>query len=300
MKKALVVLSGGQDSTTCLAICMALLTKGSIDAIAAVTFDYGQRHVRELQAAKDIAELCGVTEHEIVQVGPILAGTSPLTDPNQPLEQYKDFASMDAIIGDRVEKTFVPMRNALFLTLAANRAVCMGATMIVTGVCEADNANYPDCRQDFIYSQERTINEALGFDRGDERYIHIWTPLMTSSKAKSIDMLMELGVNAFALLAFSHTAYDGAYPPVGNDHATLLRAEGFRQAGVADPLIVRAAMDGLMPYPGTENYDAYHARQQLGVKDSELQFAIKAHQARLQAGAIRRHNAAVDFSKAVQ
>jgi len=256
MKKsiALVVLSGGQDSTTCLALAMAEKAKGHFDEVHAVTFDYGQRHSRELDAAYQIGRLAHVDGHEFVEVGSILKGTSPLTDRNQELEQYEDHDSMAAIIGDRVEKTFVPMRNALFLTLAANRAVVLGAHAIYTGVCEADNANYPDCRLDFINSQERTINEALGFVWEDEGHIRIETPLMTLSKPESVYLLNGLGMETFCWLAFSHTAYDGQYPPLGKDHATVLRAHGFEEAGLPDPLIVRAVMEGLMEMPTTSNY----------------------------------------------
>lgn len=253
--KAMVVLSGGQDSATCMAL--AALRHEEVHAI---TFNYGQRHIRELQAARDVAFFCGAASHEIIDVGPnVLHGTSPLTDPSQPLEQYEDFGSMDKIIGSRVEKTFVPMRNALFLTLAANRAVCLGIQKVYTGVCEADNANYPDCRASFIQAQEDTINEALGFDLSDLRYISIETPLMQLSKAASIGML-ERTVDGLWLLAFTHTAYDGQYPPLGSDHATILRAEGFRQAGIPDPLMVRAWMEGLIPYPKGAPYDTQWAQ----------------------------------------
>lgn len=248
--KALVVLSGGQDSTTCLAWALAQGWE-----VSAVTFDYGQRHAIELQAAFQVAELAGITErHEIVKVGEILAGTSPLTNKAEALETYKDYASMDAIIGDRVEKTFVPMRNALFLTLAANRAVVAGATFLVTGVCEADNANYPDCRKSFINAQEWTINEALGLNEKmpSPDAIRIQTPLIAMTKAESIHLLAKLG--KLWWLAFSHTAYDGTYPPVSKDHASVLRAEGFVQADLPDPLVLRAHMEGLMPLPDTNNY----------------------------------------------
>lgn len=251
--KALVVLSGGQDSTTCLAL--AVNDYGAAN-VAAVTFNYGQRHARELDAARNVALLLGVKDHEVCDIGPILKGTSPLTNSAEKLETYKDFKEMDAIIGDRVEKTFVPMRNALFLTLAANRAVVLGCNEVWTGVCEADNANYPDCRAQFIQHQEGTINEALGLNRVQDissgRYISIITPLMRRSKAQSIKLMLEAGY--YPLLAFTHTAYDGGYPPISHDHANMLRAEGFRQAGVPDPLVVRAYMEGLMELPLTDNY----------------------------------------------
>lgn len=265
MSKALVILSGGQDSTTCLALAMK-----TYDEVAAITFDYGQRHSREIQAARDVAKLCGVTNHEVLTIGAILEGTSPLTDQSQPLEQYQNYASMDAIIGSRVEKTFVPMRNALFLTIAANRAVCMGATYLVTGVCEADNANYPDCRQAFIKAQELAINAALGFGWHDADYINIVTPLMYLTKAQSIQKLTAFG--GYPLLAFTHTAYDGQYPPVGQDHASVLRAQGFVEAGVPDPLIVRAAMEGLLQtYPATKNYADWRHTTDLTILMANIQ-----------------------------
>lgn len=297
MKKALVVLSGGQDSTTCLAMCVALMQKGSIESIAAITFDYGQHHSVELQAARNVAALCGISEHEFVRVGPILSGRSPLIRAGEELERYDDFDSMNDIIGDRVEKTFVPMRNALFLTLAANRAVCMGADMLVTGVCEADGANYPDCRREFIQAQQEAINTALGFNPQDEGYLKIWAPLIGITKATSVDMMADLGVNAYALLAFSHTAYDGQYPPVGKDHASILRAEGFRQAGKPDPLVLRAVSEDLMPLPLTDNY-RQQALFEFGRAPGSLIGAIVAHKERLAAVARRVHNQAVATARA--
>lgn len=240
---ALVVLSGGQDSTTCL-----VWAKKYFDEVHAVTFDYNQRHAREIQAARDVAKLVGVASHSIVELGSILMGRSPLTNPDQPLEQYSDFKSMDRIIGNRIELTFVPMRNALFLTLAANRAVCLDIAHLVTGVCQADNANYPDCRGSFIAAMQLAIQEALGLPAP----FNIHVPLLELPKEESITLMWNLG--GFELLAFTHTAYDGQYPPVGNDHATLLRAHGFEQACMPDPLVVRAWEEGWMPLPTTANY----------------------------------------------
>lgn len=247
-KRALVVLSGGQDSTICL-----FWAKRNYEEVHAVTFDYEQRHRAEITAATLISLQAGVTSHEIIKLGPILTSASPLTDKNAPLETYTDFNSMDAIIGTRVEKTFVPMRNALFLTLAANRAVCKEAGAIVTGVCEADNANYPDCTQAFITAQEIAINMALGYAVYSEKRLRIATPLIAMSKAKSIELALTMP-GCYTALGYSHTAYDGAYPPTSKDHASVLRAHGFEEAGVPDPLVVRAWLEELIDLPETENY----------------------------------------------
>ena len=243
---ALVVLSGGQDSVTCL-----YWAKQAFKAVHAVTFDYGQRHVREIEAARKTAEMCGVASHEVVTLGAdILKGTSPLTDKTKALETYESAEQMAGIIGNRVELTFVPMRNALFLTLAANRAVCMGIDHLVTGVCQEDNANYPDCRRSFVNAQEYVTAQALGRD-----HFLIHTPLMFSSKADTVRMAMQIP-GCMDALAYSHTAYSGEYPPRTQDHATVLRAQGFLEAGVPDPLIVRAWNEGLMfDLPETSNYD---------------------------------------------
>jgi 7-cyano-7-deazaguanine synthase len=247
--KALVVLSGGQDSTTCLYFAISQFGRHNVRA---VTYDYGQRHEREIEAAILIAAKAQV-EHNVVTIGPILRSTSPLVS-YEKLETYPDYETMDAIIGNRIEKTFVPMRNALFLTLAANHAVYHGCTNIITGVCQQDNANYPDCRASFISEMECMINAALGHASDvSPGYIKILTPLMNMSKAQSIKYAQSLD-GCMEALAYSHTAYDGVYPPVGKDHASTLRARGFEEAGVPDPLVVRAWTEGLMELPLTLNY----------------------------------------------
>lgn len=253
--KTLVIFSGGQDSTTCLGWALDQYAE-----VRCLSFDYGQKHRIELEAAEAVisffVEKTGRSiPHEILKLGDdFFTGTSPLTDPTAELETYTDHDQMEEIIGDRIEKTFVPMRNATFLMIAANRAVVHGCNSIVTGVCQADNANYPDCRQDFVWATQDAINYALGREDDLERKLLIMTPLMNLSKAQSITLAQALP-HTYDALAWSHTAYDGNYPPTGKDHASILRAHGFEQAGVPDPLVVRAWREGRMELPKTENYN---------------------------------------------
>ena len=245
-RKALVVLSGGQDSTTCL-----FHAKRLFDEVHAITFNYGQRHAIEIESARIVGEMAGVASHRFVDIGPILESTSPLVSNNE-LEQYKDFNSLPG----GIEKTFVPMRNQLFLTLAFNRAVVIGASAIFTGVCEEDYGGYPDCRLHFIRALEDASNLGLGEGAG---HIHIYTPLMSLTKAQTVALAASM-LDCWEALKYTHTSYDGAYPPVGKDHATLLRAKGFAEANLPDPLVLRAWQEGLMELPETPNYDAERAR----------------------------------------
>lgn len=240
-KAVLLVLSGGQDSTIC-----AYWAKYRLGAteIHGLTFEYGQLHSIELDAAKSCADAVDMASHEIMKLGPVLKGKSPLTNSDEALEQYEDHGSLPG----GLEKTFVPGRNALFLTLAANRAYVLGLNDIITGVCEEDSGGYPDCRQTFIDSQQQTLRLA------NEKEFEIHTPLMLMTKAESVQLAMELP-GCYFQLAYSHTSYDGAYPPTGKDHATLLREKGFEEAGVPDPLVARAWMEGLMMLPSAPNYD---------------------------------------------
>lgn len=251
-ERAMVVLSGGQDSTTCLGWALEKFRE-----VHCVTFDYGQRHSIEIEAARKVVDYFGTQmgrwiPHDIVEIGDIFAGFSPLTNKDEVLETYTNHDEMEGIIGDRVEKTFVPMRNAVFLMLAANRAAVAGCGALVTGVCQADNANYPDCRNSFIGSAEETINEALGTE--SSAGMAVCAPLMQLSKARSIELALTLPYT-YQALAYSHTAYDGKYPPTGKDHASILRAHGFEEANVPDPLVIRAFREGLMELPETHNYD---------------------------------------------
>lgn len=242
MTKALVILSGGQDSTTCL-----FWAKEIFREVAAITFDYGQRHSIEIDAARKVAELAGV-KHHIVKVPDCLVSTSPLVSDAE-LEQCETAEAT----GERAS-TFVPMRNALFLTIAANHAEAMGFTDLVTGVCQTDTAGYDDCRQVFIDATEQYINTALGHDHRGTTPIRIRTPLMNLTKAGTVNLAYRLK-GCWDALAYSHTSYDGKYPPTDRNHANVLRARGFAEAGKPDPLVVRAWREGLMDLPLTSNYD---------------------------------------------
>jgi 7-cyano-7-deazaguanine synthase len=234
--RAVIVFSGGQDSTTVL-----YYAKAQGFELHTVSFDYGQRHRRELESAKVIAEMAGVASHEVIPVPGVLSGTSPLVSDSE-LEQYE---SAEALPGG-IEKTFVPMRNQLFLTIAANRAYCLNARHLFTGVGQADYGGYPDCRQRFIESFEKTCN--LGTFTGEEGTLgalNVVTPLMHLSKRETVMLALDLP-GCYEALAFSHTSYNGEYPPTSQDHASLLRAKGFADAGVPDPLMLCARMEGLI------------------------------------------------------
>lgn len=248
MKSALVVLSGGQDSVTCLFWALQ-----QYDRVEAVTVNYGQKHSIEIESARKVAELAGVP-WEVVNVPGILRGSSPLTNPDVQLEKYESFEQMEKTIGNRVELTFVPMRNAFFLTLMANIAISKGIRTLVTGVCQEDNANYPDCRQIFIDAQQNTINLALGLEVPEEEF-RIVTPLMNLSKRETVELALDTP-GAYRALAYSHTSYDGQYPPTDNNHSNVLRAQGFLAARVPDPLVLRAHKEGRMELPDSINYSA--------------------------------------------
>lgn len=256
MTKALVVLSGGQDSTTCL---FWAVNKFGAENVAAISFDYGQRHDIELTAAANVASLAclPVGAHQIVDVRGLLHSASPLTSANQ-LDRYESFEAMEKEVGTRVEKTFVPMRNTLFLTIAANRAIALGCRHIVTGICQADNANYPDCTNPFKNRLQAAFNSSLFGERHTKDDLVIETPLMFMSKAESVTLALSLP-GCMDALAYSHTSYDGKYPPTDPNHSNLLRAKGFEEAGVPDPLVVRAHREGLMQLPETSNYDIIRA-----------------------------------------
>lgn len=222
--KALCVLSGGQDSTTCAALACQ-----QFEEVHAVTFDYGQRHQIELESAAAIARSLHLASHEIITLGPLLQSTSPLVA-NTPLEQYNSVAE----VSDGVASTFVPARNLLFLTVAANRAAVLGIRDIFIGVCEADFAGYYDCRQVFVEAMAIALGEGI-WGKPDAVTLH--APLMQMTKAQSVDFAREIMGDRFTeLMALTHTCYAGVKGGCGKCHACLIRDRGFRAAGIDDPI----------------------------------------------------------------
>lgn len=240
-RTALVVFSGGQDSTTCLH--WALETFASVEA---VFFDYGQRHASEERAAQEIARRLGVPLRRFRLDFFREMGGNSLTDHSIPIETLSpDVSSNDrsppGAQGGALPNTFVPGRNLLFLAQAASYAWTRGIRDVVTGVCQTDYSGYPDCRHDTLRALQKALHLGLGWperNAGRAGAFRIHAPLMFRTKADSIHLAQRLG--ALDSLAFSHTCYEGAFPPCGRCPSCVLRAKGFAEAGIEDPLVTRA------------------------------------------------------------
>ncbi len=221
MNGALVVLSGGQDSTTCL---YWALREFQGQAVETVTFDYGQRHRIELDCARRVADVAGVP-HTVLPIDTFAAlGGNALTD-----EAVAVATGVNPDTG--LPNTFVPGRNLVFLTFAAALAYRRGLGHLVTGVAQTDYSGYPDCRQDTLRALEQAIRLGMEYD------IRLHMPLMFRSKRETVELAQNLG--ALEALAWTHTCYEGCQPPCGRCPACVLRARGFAEAGIADPLLVR-------------------------------------------------------------
>ncbi len=224
LSKAVVVFSGGQDSTTCLIQALS-----RYDEVHALTFDYGQRHVKEIEVARQIAQELGVTAHKVMDVsllGELAA--SALTRASIPVStQLQD---------NGLPNTFVPGRNIVFLTLAGIYAYQVGAEVIITGVCETDFSGYPDCRHDFV----QALNRALVL--GMERPLTILTPLMWLDKAQTWALADRYGrleyVRHQTLTCYNGVVGEGC----GDCPACQLRARGLANY-LAHPAEVMASLE---------------------------------------------------------
>lgn len=217
--KALVVLSGGQDSTTCL---YWAIDKFGRNQVSSVTFDYGQRHRIELDCAREIANFVGVP-NVILPIDTFSAlGGDALTDTDIAVGTGTDERT-------GLPNTFVPGRNLIFLTFAAAFAYQRDITHLVTGVAQTDYSGYPDCREETIVALQATLQNGM------ESMVQIHAPLMHLSKMETVKLATELG--ALPAMALTHTCYNGVRPPCGYCAACQLRAKGFEEAGIIDPLV---------------------------------------------------------------
>jgi 7-cyano-7-deazaguanine synthase len=226
-RKAVVLLSGGLDSTTVLAIAKA---KGF--ETYAMSFRYGQRHVVELESAKRVAAQLGVQKHIIVDIDLRQFGGSALTDD---IDVPKGRSAADMSTG--IPITYVPARNTIFLSFALGWAETLGAQDIFIGVNALDYSGYPDCRPEYIHAFERMANLATRAGVEGQQRLQVHMPLVELTKAQIVARGVSLGVD----YSWTSSCYDPgpSGEPCGGCDSCLLRAKGFTEAGVVDPLVER-------------------------------------------------------------
>ena len=226
-KKAVCLLSGGLDSSTCLAYA-----RREGFACYALSFDYGQRHKVELRAAARVAESLGAARHLAVPVNLRLFGGSALTDEiDVPKGRSREAMSAGIPI------TYVPARNTIFLSFALAWAEVLEASHVFLGVNAIDYSGYPDCRPEYIEAFERMANLATKAGVEGRTRLKIHTPLIGLSKAGIVKLAEELGLD----FRLTHSCYDpdGEGRPCGACDSCALRLKGFAEAGLTDPLDYR-------------------------------------------------------------
>ena len=228
MKKAVVLLSGGLDSTVCMAVA-----KSQGDETYPISFNYHQRHSIELEGAKKVADFFGVKKHLIIETNMEQIGGSALTD------SHIDVPEGDTERAD-IPVTYVPARNLIFLSYALGYAEVVGASCVYIGVNAVDYSGYPDCRPEFVAAFEAMANLAVKEAVEGRLHIRIHTPLLTLSKAAIVRLGTSLGVD----YGLTHSCYDPdpAGLACGRCDSCLLRQKGFEEAGVADPTRYRPSL----------------------------------------------------------
>jgi 7-cyano-7-deazaguanine synthase len=228
-KRAVVLLSGGLDSATVLAIA-----RSEGYELHALSFSYGQRHIVELDAARHVTAAIGVADHRIAKIDLRVFGGSALTgDFAVPKGRTADEMSHDIPI------TYVPARNTIFLSFALAWAEVLGSSDIFIGVNALDYSGYPDCRPEFIAAFERMANLATKAGVEGRQRLTIHTPLIALTKAEIIRKGIALGVD----YGLTSSCYDpsASGEPCGECDSCLLRRKGFRENGIVDPLLYRAS-----------------------------------------------------------
>ena len=224
---AVVLLSGGLDSATCLAIAR---DQGFVPH--AISFRYGQRHLYELDRATSIAAKWGVASHRIIDIDLSQFGGSALTDAAIAVPKSDSVAGM----GTDIPVTYVPARNTVFLSLALAFAETLGCRDIFIGVNALDYSGYPDCRPEFIDAYEKMANLATKDSIDSSRRLRIHTPLIDLTKGQIIQTGIDLGVDYSTTLSCYDPGDGGS--ACGHCDACLLRAKGFAENGMSDPASV--------------------------------------------------------------
>ena len=221
--RAVVLLSGGLDSYTAAAIA-----KADGFELFALTVDYGQRHVREMESARAVARALGVARHLELSVDLRAIGGSSLTSAEDiPRDRHADH------IGAGIPSTYVPARNTILLSLALGWAEVIGARDLVIGVNALDYSGYPDCHPEFVHAFEQLASVATRAGVEGSRF-SIHTPLIAMSKADIVRRGLKLGLDYGLTTSCYDPAPDGR--PCGRCDSCVLRARGFLEAGVADPV----------------------------------------------------------------
>ena len=224
MKKAVILLSGGLDSTTCLAIA-----KSKNYSLYALSFRYGQRHEFEIGAAKKCARIYKVRDHVILDINLRAFGGSALTDNIDVPKKGKNIKN-----GKEIPVTYVPARNTIFLSFALAYAETIKSQDVFIGVNALDYSGYPDCRPEYIKSFETMSNLATKAGVQGKSKMQIHTPLIDLGKSEIIEKGIELGVD----YGKTHSCYDPDHKGIscGLCDACILRKEGFKKAKINDPI----------------------------------------------------------------
>jgi 7-cyano-7-deazaguanine synthase len=239
MKRAVVLLSGGIDSTTTLAVAEA----EGFD-VYALSFDYGQKHKIELASAGRNAEKSGVKKHLVINSNLRDIGGSALTSdievPKESAEAWKRGSAQEGKLGSAIPVTYVPARNTIFLSFALAWAETLEAEDIFIGANAVDYSGYPDCRPEFIKAFEDMANLATKASVEGKAKLKIHTPLINLTKAEIIKKGLELGVDySLTWSCYDPVSEQGEHRPCMQCDSCQLRAKGFKEAGIKDPLIVK-------------------------------------------------------------